>query len=77
MVDVHMESPAPPPARAAEAAMTLDPGDGTVDSTTDASGADGGEFNYFDALDTELERRILRQLDHEVSSALVRACECV
>ena len=31
-----------------------------------AAAAAAGGFDYFDALDVELERRILRQLSHEV-----------
>lgn len=78
MVDVHMESPAPTPSRplgrgggdvaTSSARKTTDApsaaeerreqGDGVVTATG---------FDYFDALDVELERRILRQLSHEVS----------
>jgi hypothetical protein len=67
MLDVHMESPAATPTRplTASAAATT--------TATDAPSAEEREeeasgiaFDLFDALDVELERRILRQLSHEV-----------
>ena len=78
MGDVYMESPAPTPSSrplAAEgdavastsAAHNVEMQSQSPKEESGGGGGGGGGFNYFDALDVELERRILRQLSHEVS----------
>lgn len=80
MVDVHMESPAPTPSRPLRSgggAATTSTAQKTTDSPSEeeekGEQGDGvvtaAGFDYFDALDVELERRILRQLSHEVGRA--------
>ena len=78
MGDVYMESPAPTPSSrplAAEgdavastsAAHNIEMQSQSPKEESGGGGGGGGGFNYFDALDVELERCIFRRLSHEVS----------
>jgi len=66
MGDARMESPAPNLHRANAGRHTTVASCGELDDSGDGGAAGAREKDYFDALDIELERRILRQLSHEV-----------